>query len=76
LESLGALTTLQAGEVRSQFGGIQTAFALAGEELALLQVLLSLGSAIQCVGVAVVQGLTLLQVHHGTQSDSLEEKQI
>jgi len=59
--------------VRSQFRGIQTAIAFAAEELALLQMLLSLGSAIQSVRVAVMQWLTLLQVHHGTQADSVDQ---
>lgn len=57
--SLRALTTLEAGEVCLQFAGVVAALAAAVKVLALPQMCLSLCGAIQRVGVAVLQLLSL-----------------
>lgn len=67
--ALGALATLQAGEMCLQFAGIQATFAAAHKVFALAQMRLSLCCAVQGVGVAVLQLLALFQGDHGTQAN-------
>lgn len=59
--------------MRLQFTGIGAALAAALEVLSLAQMRLSLCSAIQGIGVAVLQLLSRLQRHHGTQLNSVKD---
>lgn len=56
-----------------QFAGIVAALAAAVEVLALPQMCLPLGGAIERVGVAVLQLLSLRQRHHGAQLYSVKD---